>query len=72
MDWLLLVLIFDISNGSIKLVSQETRPFRTEATCNREGAKVRSVRNETPDVRRMSLCIPKAAFNESFRAKAPT
>lgn len=63
--WLLLIMIFDVSDGGMKVVHQDTRVFATEATCNAEGRRMMSsVEYPGDDLRSMSICIPQSAFDD--------
>jgi len=65
MKWLLLILIFDVSNGGMRVIHQESRVFRSESACNSAGqALERTVRYPGENVRSMSICIPESAFEE--------
>lgn len=63
--WLLLIMIFDTSNGGMRVVHQETRVFSSEAACNAEGARLtQSVTYPGENLRSMSICIPENAYDE--------
>ncbi len=63
--WLLLIMIFDVSNGGMRVVHQDTRIFTTEAICNAEGRRMMSsVEYPGDDLRSMSICIPQSAFED--------
>lgn len=65
MRWLLLIMVFDISNGGMRVVDQTTRAFQSEAACNAEGQRLTAaVRYPSPNLRSMSMCIPESAFED--------
>lgn len=63
MSWLLLFIVFDISNGGMKLKMQTTKAFNTEAACNAAGQSF-AIDYKDPNLRSMSICIPKSAYDE--------
>jgi hypothetical protein len=66
MRWLLLILVFDISNGGIRLVDQETKVFRSEALCEAEGQRLsQSIEYPGDNLRSMSICIPEDAYDDA-------
>jgi predicted ATP-dependent serine protease len=63
MKWLLLILVFDVSNGGMKAVHQETRVFLSEESCNIDGRRLaNSVIYPGEHLRSMSICIPESAY----------
>ena len=67
MRWLLLIIIFDVSEG-IRLVDQETSVFRSEENCEAEGRRLSAtVRYPGQNLRSMSICIPESAYEEMGR-----
>jgi len=65
MRWLLLILVFDISDGGMRVVHQETKVFRSEALCEAEGRRMAAtVEYPVNNLRSMSICIPEDAYDE--------
>lgn len=65
MKWLLLFMIFDISNNGMKLKMQATKAFATEEACEAEGRNLsETAEYDDANLRSMSICIPQDAFNE--------
>ena len=65
MRWLLLILVFDISNGGIRQVMEMRKVFNSEAACEAEGRQMAET-TEYPgeNIRSLSICIPENAFDE--------
>ena len=65
MKWLLLVLIFDVSNGGMKVIDQETRVFTSREACDAAGEVMAdTVDYPGENLRSMSICIPENAFEQ--------
>jgi hypothetical protein len=65
MKWLLLIIVFDVSNDGMRQVMQATKVFRSEAACNAEGRRMaRSTEYEEEGLRSFSICIPERAFQD--------
>ncbi len=65
MKWMLLIFIFDISNGGMKMLKQEQLVFNSRAACDAEGERLqKTVEYPGDDVRSISICIPQSAFND--------
>lgn len=65
MKFLLLILVFDVSNDGMRVVDQETRLFVTKVACEAEGERLAKTTNYPgQNLRSMSICIPQSAFEE--------
>lgn len=65
MRWLLLVMVFDISNGGMQLVFRAEKVFASESACDAEGNRlVAEIDYPSEDLRSMSMCLPEDAFDQ--------
>ena len=65
MRWLLLIIVFDISDGGIRQVMEMRKVLRSEAACEAEGRHMaNTVEYPNQNYRSISMCLPENAFDE--------
>ena len=64
MRWLLLFILFDVSNGGMVSKAQRTMVYGAKEECDAARRKLgNTVEHQQPNLRSMSICIPESAFD---------